>query len=378
MFHTAINHSLADSSRGTYGTGQRALMQFSSQTGITYEKMKNCSPASVNTMFQTFSIYLRDTRGIQSTTIGQYLSHCATTLREQQWQGADHIHSPILAKLLSGWHREDIHRNPARLKASIPATAAVMTVFFKIAAHYFRHDPRKSAEIQACAATTYYMALRAAEGAAATASNRDSPLSPDGHHLRTNEAFFRFPEDDRMYPACAGTVFPPGALPITFDVLQDSSKTYLQRGAAHCSAHRNPSVTGKSFDVVLLVWNYVTNFPPTPGGTFFPTILASDLTYIMKQTAMDPTVLLDPNRLTARCMRTGSATMIKNMSNKLLQQQDLEMIRDHGRWISDVGNRIYAHQNPDAQRMVIAPSLYDDGYMTPNYLRWFYMTPTSR
>ena len=67
-------------------------------------------------------------------------------------------------------------------------------------------------------------------------------------------------------------------------------------------------------------------------------------------------------------MRTGSATMLRNMKNKLLEQQDLEQIRDHGRWTSDIGSRMYAHASPDAEKTVIAPSLYDSGFMTPHYL----------
>ena len=246
-----------------------------------------------------------------------------------------------------------------------------MEVFFMVADQLYHDDPRKLAEIKACAAATYYMAFRLGEGAATSGDS----LSPDAHHLHANMAFFRFPNDPHFYPATAGTKFPADVFPTTFDVIHDTHKTSTHRGSSHQGAHRNPSHTGKPFDVVLLIWHYVTNFPPPPTGPFFPTIRTNDLTYVMQRTAQHDSIRLDPARLTARCMRTGSATMLRNMKNKLLEQQDLEQIRDHGRWTSDVGSRIYAHASPDAEKMVIPPSLYDSGFMTPHYLRWFYMTP---
>jgi hypothetical protein len=188
-------------------------------------------------------------------------------------------------------------------------------------------------------------------------------------------AFFRFKDDHNFYPAVAGTVFPNNEIPISFDVLHDTHKTSAHRGASHRGAHRNPCLTGKPFDVVLKIWHYVTNYPPPSGGAFFPNITAHELTIVMQLTAIRPTVRLDPKRLTARCMRTGSATMLRNMRNKMMDQQDLEMIRDHGQWTSDVGSRVYAHSSPDARNIVIAPSMYDSGFMTLHYLRWFYMTP---
>ena len=332
------------------------------------------SPAVVSVVFQTFAVYLRETRKIKSSTIDQYVSHCRTGLFEQNWQGAQHIRSDVLSRMLRGWYRLDIQNNPQRLTSSIPATASVMEVFFTIAATYYASQPRKSAEIQACAAATYYLALRAAEGAAKSTSDRDEE-SPNGHHIRADKAFFRFKDDPKFYLAVAGTVFPSGATPISFDVLQDTGKNFLQRGSAHRGAHRNPSSDGKPFDVVLIIWGYVCQFPPTANGAFFPNILAADLTTVMKMTAVHPNVKLDPNRLTARCMRSGSATMLRNMKNNLIEHRDLEMIRDHGQWTSNVGNQIYAHASPDAERLIIAPSLYDCDFMTLHYLRWFYMTP---
>ena len=373
MFADAIRSSLADSTRSTYGTGQRALIQYSTDTGVTPDGMANASPSDVSVMFHTFASYLRDTRLVKSNTIDQYISHCKTTLTECRWHGAPYIRSPDLTKALYGWHRDDIKANPLRLSSSIPATCAVMDVFFKVATAYYHDNPRKCAEIKACAAATYYLALRAAEGASASASARE--LSDDAHHIAADKAFFRFPNSTVFYPAVAGTTFPPGETPMFFDFLQDTSKTSLARGSAHRSAHRNPRRDGQPFDVVLLIWQYVTTYPPQQHGAFFPTIVSADLTHIMKLTANHPDVQLDAKRLTARCMRSGSATMLRNMKNNLIHQRDLEHIRDHGNWAGDVGADIYAHANPDAERRLIAPSLYDCGYMTINYLRWFYMTP---
>ena len=339
--------------------------------------MTGRSPEAVRVMFQHFACFLRQTRRNKSTTIDQYISHCVTTLTEQHWVGAPHIRSPMLNKLLAGWTRQDIKANPKRLTSSIPATAAVMSVFFQVASYQYRDNPQRSAEIQACAAATYYMALRPAEGAASTTQARDGPpeYSPDAHHLLAAKVCFRFKNDPQFYLAHAGTVFPPGKVPESMDILQDSTKNTTQRGSAHRGAHRNPNPDGKPFDVVLLVWNYVTRFPPHPDGPFFPNITAQDITVTMKLTANHSSVRLDPNRLTARCLRSGSVTMLRNMKNNLINQQDLARIRDHGQWAGDVGSHIYAHASPDAERLLVAPSLYDDGFMTLHYLRWFYMSP---
>jgi len=277
--------------------------------------------------------------------------------------------------LLRGWHRDDIKQCPARLKASIPATTSVMSVFFQVASLRYSSNPQKCAEIKASAAATFYLALRSAEGAAGSSSARDED-SPESHHIRANKAFFRFERDDHFYPAIHGTIFPAGKLPTSFDIIQDSTKNTLSRGSAHRGAHRNPHPSGQPFDVVLLVWDYVTRYPPLPTGAFFPTITTSDLTSTMHDTARHPSINLDPKRLSNRCMRSGSVTMLRNMKNKLIHQRDLETIRAHGNWASaDVGANIYSHNSPDAEELVKAPSLYDDGFMTPHYLRWFYMTP---
>ena len=67
--------------------------------------------------------------------------------------------------------------------------------------------------------------------------------------------------------------------------------------------------------------------------------------------------------------------MLRNLKNQLLAEQDLVSIRDHGNWAGDVGSQVYAHASPDAQRLLVPASLYDCGFMTTAYLRWFYMTP---
>ena len=374
IFRDAIGSSLATNSRNTYRTGQNALIQFSAQTGITANTLTNVSPENVCLTFRTFAIYLRNKRKIKSNTIDQYITHCKTTLTQQSWHGSEHIRSPLLTMLLRGWHRQDILLCPARLTASIPATASVMEVFFQVASARYASNPRLCAEVKASAAATFYLALRSAEGASASSSTRDSD-SPDSHHMRADKAFFRFPNDNQFYLAAQGTVFPANKIPTSFDFLQDTSKNTMDRGSAHRGAHRNPNPTGKPFDVVLILWDYVTRFPPPSTGAFFPNITTTDLTTTMQQTANHPSIALDPHRLTTRCMRSGSVTMLRNMKNKLIHQRDLETIRDHGNWAGDIGAAIYSHDSPDAEQLVKAPSLYDNGFMTPHYLRWFYMTP---
>jgi hypothetical protein len=333
------------------------------------------SPESVQFMFRQMAMYLRVTRQIQSSTINQYVSHCVTGLGEIGWSNAVHIRSPLLAKLLQGWFREDIEANPQRLTSSIPATADVMRVFFIVAKILFHDNPRKLAEVCACGALTYYMALRANEGAAKSVSARDDAETPDSHHLHTRHVFLRFNGSTEFFPTCVGTVYPPNQIPSSVDVIQDSTKNTLQRGSQHRGAHHNPRTDKLPFDVVDIVWAYVSAFPPPPSGAFFPSITSADLTYTMQQTAIHPDVQLDPTRLTARCLRPGSATMMRNMKNQLVQQEDLLRIRDHGQWAGNVGAHVYAHQSPDSEKILVAPSLYDSGFMSIMYLRWFYMTP---
>jgi hypothetical protein len=278
-------------------------------------------------------------------------------------------------------YRQDIALCPLRLSQSIPATATVMEHFYLAAKAQQHRSPQVKAEVIACAMTTYYMALRAGEGVAMSNSKRksntadDDELSPDQHNLQAKLCSFRFPNDHNFYPAHRGTVFPAGKVPISFDVLQDTSKTSLQRGSSHISAHRNPNLPGAvTFDVVLSLWDYVSNYPPPKEGDFFPSITIADIAKTMKITANHPDVRLDDSRLTPRCMRSGSATMLRNLKNNIIEQQDLEMIRDQGRWACDTGSRIYSHQSADASRLLVQPSLYDSGFMTLHYLRWFYMS----
>ena len=216
------------------------------------------------------------------------------------------------------------------------------------------------------------MCLRAGEGSAVGPESSDSD---DSHHMMAAKVSFRFTGDQTFYNAVAGTVYPHNILPASVEFLQDTSKNIHQRGSQHRGAHRNPRLDGRPFDCVMLVWEYVSAFPPPAAGRLFPSITVQDITDVMQSAAVRPEVKLDPVRLTARCLRPGSATMVKNMRSQLMHQQDLIAIRDHGRWAGDVGAAIYAHSNPDTDRSITAPSLYDDGFMTIPYLQWFYMSP---
>lgn len=342
--------------------------------------MTTASPEAVQFMGRQLAMYLRSTRCIHAVTISQYLSHCATGLREVGWANAPHLRSPLLNTLLRGWLRADIAACPKRLTSSIPATAAVMREFFSLADTLLAHDHRRRLEVKACGALTYYMALRANEGAAKSSRTRDAlpggeDDSPDAHHLRARHVQLRFPHDDTFYPATGGTIFPPGLSPSSVDALQDSTKNTLQRGSQHRGAHPNPRVDKQPFCVVAIVWEYVQSFPPPTDGAFFPSITSADVSAILQRVAVLPHVRLDPARLSMRCLRSGSATMLRNLKNQLVEQQDLAQIQQHGQWAGDVGAHVYAHASPDAQRLVVPPSMYDSGFMGLNYLRWFYMSP---
>lgn len=373
VFRSAVTHSLAGGSRRTYRSGQAALIQFAACYGISMASMSAASPASFQFMGRQLALYLRSTRGVKAVTINQYISHCQTGLREVGYLHAGDLRSPLLATMLRGWIREDIRLLPRRLSMSIPATASVMQTFFRVADLILALDNRKRLEVKACAALTYYLALRPTEGAAGSRLLRDSDpdyLTEDAHHLRTSKVAMRFVDDQIFTPIGPR---PPGRVVASIDTLQDTSKNTLQRGSQHRGAHANPRVDRLPFCVVALVMEYVEAFPPPPTGAFFPTILASDVSVVLRETARVEG--LDPARLSARSLRSGSATMMRNLKNQLLAEQDLVAIRDHGNWAGDVGAQVYAHASPDAQRFLVPASLYDCGFMTTAYLRWFYMTP---
>jgi hypothetical protein len=390
MLDAAVRHSLAAGSFNTYQTGARALNEFADAFHIGFKDMSESDPASVQLMFQMVACHLRASRNVKAVTIDQYITHMVTLLKQKNWAFADHIRSPILKFMIKGWLRIDIFRTPRRLSCHIPATAPVMRVFFEVAAIHHRNDPQKAAEVRACAAIQYYCALRANEAAAKSVSARESrdaavvvantneldddDESPDvAHHLMAAHCHFQFIHDDRYYPAHAGTVFPPGKTPDAFDILQDTHKTSSSRGSSHRGAYPNPNSDKQPFCVMDMLWHYVTHYPPPANGAFFPGITSADVTLIMKMTANK--VGLDEKRMSSRAIRSGSATMFKNMKTQLIDQQQLQNIRDQGNWVSNVGERIYAHDDPASRRILSAPTLYDAGFMTIAYLIWYYMTP---
>ena len=335
--------------------------------------MSESSPDVVQLFFRTLALELRANRHIQSSTIACYLSHMTTLLTEQGWHFAPHVHSPLLSRMLSGWRREDILNKPARLSEQIPATCAVMVRFFDVAARIYANNPRLLAEVQACGAIMYCSALRPGEAAATTVSGRDE--EDTSHHLRTDAAFVRFPDDPtKFYPVTEGTVFPHGKIPSSFDFHQDSSKNN-DRGAGHVTIFPNPNPGKTPFCAVDILWRYISAFPPPPGGAFFPDILASTISNVMHVTATE--LSLDPRRMSARAIRPGSTSMIRSVKNNLLQQTELAYIAAHGRWNTDMSGT-YSHDCVDSRGQVIAPSLYNDRFMTINYLVWYYMTPIAR
>ena len=76
------------------------------------------------------------------------------------------MRGPQLGRLLRGFHIQDLMQCPKRLAMHIPATCAIVTKVLALIATRFAADPLVRRELMACTALTYYMALRANEGAA--------------------------------------------------------------------------------------------------------------------------------------------------------------------------------------------------------------------
>ena len=334
--------------------------------------MSNSNPLVVQLFFRTLAMELRTNRKILASTLASYLSHMSTLLTEQGWPFAHCVHSTLLTRLMSGWKREDILNHPARLTAQIPATCAVMAHFLQVAARLYAGNPIMILEVQSCGALMYYAALRAAEGPAASVSARDDVTS---HHIRADSVYVRFPgHPSTFHPVVRGSVFPQGQKPSSFDFFQDHSKNMV-RGAGQISIHPNPNPEKKPFCAVALLWRYVTTCPPPPGGAFFPNILSGHITTVMHATATD--LSLDPSRMSARAIRPGSASMIRSLKSNLVQQSELDSIAAHGRWLCDMSGT-YSHDCADSRQRLIAPSLYNDSFMSIKYLVWYYMTPIAR
>ena len=312
-------------------------------------------------------------RPIQSSTITQYISHCVTGLLEVGCAEARHLRSPQLTRVLQGFHRQDLINNPRRLHQEIPAICSIASLaLVKISAQLGESQPSRAAELRAALTLTYTMALRPNEGAARTLTDAEDDAD-DSHHVRANLASVRFKGDATFYQATAPALFPTDRAPESIDILQDHSKTSMstvrQRGAEHKSTPRNPYPDGRPFDAVLEVLDYLRRCPPAPGGALFPNVTSADIGAFLKAVAVNEG--LDPARLTTRALRSGAATMMRNLKTHSDDAGELDAIQQLGGWTSTVGNRVYAHSSPSELR---APSLYNDGFMTIAYLRWFYMS----
>ena len=308
---------------------------------------------------------------IKSVTINQYLSAVITGLKKLRTASAlqSHLRTPFTGMLFKALSHTDRLLCPKRLSESIPATCQIVALALReIERQYESTNASLCLEISALLLLTYFVALRAEEGSSSGYS--DDP----GHSINSDTVAVQFEGHPHLYPVTNTEAFPIGGVPISIDFLQDSAKCVTsRRGSAHRSAARNPDGPDKPFCVVSVLFRYIMNNPPAPGSKFFPTARSHHVTPVLKTVARN--TKLDEHRMSIKSLRSGSATMVASMKKNIITPEERARIGAHGQWESEVGRHIYVHSAADKHSAAVAPSLYDEGYMTIPYLIWYYMTP---
>jgi len=263
--------------------------------------------------------------------------------------------------------------HPARLTQKIPATYCVICRAITFIPTFYA-DRNKQLEVTAIGLLTYALIMRSNEGAGKQLANLGEDVEQSSHALHSNLVAFKF-GTDAFYPCTEPSTFPSDQQPTSVEVLLASGKVISsthkkKRGESHKAAHRNPHPDRPC--AVLATWLYVLANPRTPGSRFF-SLPSSSFGQCLRRAATSEG--LDPKRLNMSSIRPGATTMVTNLTNHNISSQSRDAVQAVGGWHSDVGNHIYAHNGGSELAALTTPTLYDDGYMTIPYLRWYYMTP---
>ena len=322
---------------------------------------------------ESFALWLRRERGLRGTSTDSYVSGVITTMRHANIPEHEHLRGPRLKTLIDGMVHEDILMHPARLSQRIPATFGVICVALTFVPTFFS-DPLQQLEVTAIGLLTYALIMRSNEGAGKHLANLGDDLERSSHALHSELVAFKF-GTDRFYPCTKPSDFPVGQQPTSVEIIQASGKVISsthkkKRGECHKAAHRNPNPDRPC--AVAATWAYVTAHPRKKGSRFF-SLPSSSFGQCLQRAATSEQ--LDPKRLNMSSIRPGATTMVTNLTNHNISSQSRDAVQAVGGWNSNIGNHIYAHNGGSELAALTTPSLYDDGYMTIPYLRWYYMTP---
>ena len=308
----SVTGHLADSTRRNYGTGVRAFNKFC----LKYNVDDSLWSAPQEVIFRTiehFACYLRLFDEDTASSIGKYVTHVSTYVRERGLPPGTHIRSIILSMLLRSWKKID-HIIPKAERNAIPCPASVFLLLMDFVKNKFAHDPHSASLYSATAAFAYALGVRPGH------------YTSDGNHIILGDSvellFDR--NDEEFYPASRGG-YPPSPEPLALLIFVKDSKNEPDGYGAPFIIHRSPPMS--PFCLVSLIFSHIRLYPPQPkapvlsggGGA-----LSSDgFNNFLKDFAKH--IGLDPSRFSASSFRVGHTIQTDTLS-------DFEQMRDTGHY----------------------------------------------
>ena len=313
---------------------------------------------------ESFVLYLRRAQ-LQASTITQYISHLSQFLKLRGIEVV--LRGSLVAVALQASVQQDVRARPKRLKEKIPIVCVLMSLIFRDIDTTFVSDRRARVTLSAVIAMAYGLCCRIHEVlyAGRRVNRQGQPLID--HAIRSPHLSFSFRDDRQIYPASVPSDFPPGQRPIQMTCFHDSLKNW-QGGSGTRAVAANPS--GVPFCLVQRVFDYVVAYPPPHKGHLFPDVHATTVSTIIKRVAESQQ--LDSSRACPHAMRVGSETMVTALRHAAPAVSSAQE-QEHGMWRSAQGLRPY-QRSALSSGAELSMALYDEGFMTLEYLRWYYMS----
>ena len=311
-----------------------------------------------------FVLYLRRTR-LQASTITQYISHLSQFLKLRGIEVT--LRGNLVGVALQASVRQDVRARPKRLQEKIPIVCALMTLILADIDKTFASTEQVRLSVSAVVAVAYGRCCRIHEVlyAGRRVNKHGQPLID--HAVRAPHLAFSFKNDRRIYPASAPSDFPPGQRPYQMTCFHDSLKNW-QGGSGTRAVAANPS--GVPFCLVQRVFDYVVAHPPPPKGHLFPGTQVTTISMIIKRVVESQQ--LDGSRACPHAMRVGSETMVTALRHAAPAVSSAQE-QEHGMWHSAQGLRPY-QRSALSSGAELSMALYDEDFMTLEYLRWYYMS----
>ena len=309
----SITGHLAHSTRRNYGTGVRAYNRFCLKYGV--DDSLWAAPQEV--IFRTiehFACYLRLFDEDTASSIGKYVTHVSTYVRERGLPANKHIRSIILSMLLRSWKKID-HVIPKAERNAIPCPASVFLLLIQFVREMFAHDPRLASLYSATAAFAYALGVRPGH------------YTSDGNHVILGDSVeILFDVDDvNFYPASRAGNLPPSPEPRALLVFMKDSKNEPDGYGAPFIIHRSPETS--PFCLVSLIFSHVRVYPPQPKAPVLSgggrALSSKEFNKFLQNFATH--IGLDPRRFSASSFRVGHTIQTDTLS-------DFEQMRDTGHY----------------------------------------------